>query len=429
MAPTRATVSSMELNSARGNVCWNGVTSLKSPNPHTPSTASVLTTRFSLVDLTDSISPIVLPTFSSLTPPLSSPNAPYNNLRLHRSRAASSPQASYLASPDHYPVSLSFVSTLPSKKRSTNIPHWLISSPLFTSEFRSLWTRSLPGSGFAAAAHFKRTIITLASSISYFTHNSSSSNQIRVLSAAVSLLRALNAQREQGYVSSLIQRHPELHVCLLPNTNTPSYSLTSLFINKLLFLPVTSPTMDILTPKPTTHPSHNNNMINFIKTQLPTDRKKLTHLIPYAIDDELRDDDDPLYHHTLPITDPVEMANHIALYWGKIWEARPDPPSKEETQAYLASYLRRIPQDCIPSFPNRSHQAICPALDMSWTELITRSIDTSNDSSPGPDGIPFAAYRALSEYATPFLLDIRIESARGAPPPPRLQHGPPLPNP
>ena len=61
MAPSRATVSSMELNSAHGILFWNGVTSLKSPNPPTPSTASVLTTRFSLVDSTDSIPGCALP--------------------------------------------------------------------------------------------------------------------------------------------------------------------------------------------------------------------------------------------------------------------------------------------------------------------------------------------------------------------------------
>jgi hypothetical protein len=164
-------------------------------------------------------------------------------------------------------------------------------------------------------------------------------------------------------------------------------------------------------------------MISFIKNQLPTDRKRLTHLIPYSIDDELRDDDDPLHHHSLPITDPVEMANHIALYWGKLWAKGTDPPSPEAILGFLSGYLRRVPQDCLPTFPNLSHQAICPALDMSWSELVDRAIAGSNDSTPGPDGIPFAAYRALPEICAPFLLEIIIDCAQGGSPPAGFNHG------
>ncbi len=159
---------------------------------------------------------------------------------------------------------------------------------------------------------------------------------------AVALLRAIIANREEGYTAALIQRHPELKLCLLPNSNSPSYSLTSTFINNLLLTPEYTSTSASLSPKSTCHPSHTNNMISFIKNQLPTDRKRLTHLIPYSIDDELRDDDDPLHHHSLPITDPVEMANHIALYWGKLWASGSDPPSPEAIRAFLEGYLRRV---------------------------------------------------------------------------------------
>ena len=57
---------------------------------------------------------------------------------------------------------------------------------------------------------------------------------------------------------------------------------------------------------------------------------------------------------------------------------------------------------------------------MSWKEAVERAISSSNDSAPGPDGIPFAAYRALPEICGPCLLDILIEGANGPPPPPRV---------
>jgi ribonuclease HI len=166
-------------------------------------------------------------------------------------------------------------------------------------------------------------------------------------------------------------------------------------------------------------------MITFIKAQLPSDRKRLTHFIPYTINDPLRDDDDPLHHnsHTIPITDPVEMAQHAALYWGRIWEARGQAPKLCEIREYLTGYLRRVPLEALPSFPNHSHQVISPSVDMSWGELVERVITSSNNSSPGPDGVPFAAYRVLKDVCAPFILDMIIEAANGHPPPERFNHG------
>ena len=114
------------------------------------------------------------------------------------------------------------------------------------------------------------------------------------------------------------------------------------------------------------------------------------------------------------------MAQNVALYWGKIWEARLTPPPPGAIRDYLNAYLQRVPPSSLPSFPNRTHQKICEDIDMSWKEAVERAISSSNDSAPGPDGIPFAAYRALPEICGPFLLDILIEGANGAPPPPRV---------
>jgi hypothetical protein len=263
-------------------------------------------------------------------------------------------------------------------------------------------------------------VFQLSSSITYYRNIISSSSQIRLLSAGVALLRALNANRDSVYVDSLLTRHPELRSCLHPNTNSPCYNLISIFLNHLLLSPDKTPTSASLTPTPTQHPSQVNNIISNIKVQLPTDRKRLTHIIPYSINDPLRDDEDPLHHHTLPITDPVEMAQNVALYWGKIWEARLTPPPPGAIRDYLNAYLQRVPPSSLPSFPNRTHQKICEDIDMSWKEAVERAISSSNDSAPGPDGIPFAAYRALPEICGPFLLYILFAGANGAPPPPGL---------
>ena len=117
------------------------------------------------------------------------------------------------------------------------------------------------------------------------------------------------------------------------------------------------------------------------------------------------------------------MAQHAALYWGRIWEARGQAPSPVEIREYLAGYLRRVPAEALPSFPNHSHRVISSILDMSWGELVEQVIGSSNDSSPGPDGVPFAAYRVLKDICAPFILDMIIGAANGQPPPDRFNHG------
>ena len=37
---------------------------------------------------------------------------------------------------------------------------------------------------------------------------------------------------------------------------------------------------------------------------------------------------------------------------------------------------------------------------------VARAINTTNNSSPGPDGIPYAAWRAVAHLATPILHDV-----------------------
>ena len=345
------------------------------------------------------------------------PNSPFNSLRLHRARNTTTPAlARYQASPDHYPIALSFVSTATTGRRAPNVPQWLFASPLFCSEVQAAWDRSPPLNSFVAAEYFKTCIKQVARNVTHYKQTASSSNQIRVLSAAVALLRAITTNRHTSYMDALISRHSELEQCRIKDTSIVSYDLTSALITKLLMVPELTNATKLSSP-PTVPTSHTTNMISFIKAQLPTDRRRLTHLIPYDIDDEIRDEDEPLHLHTLPVTEPVQMANMLARYWGKLWCPRNAQPSAETLATYLQNYTARVPNSHSPSFPNRSHQQVCPALDASWTELVHASIATSGDSSTGPDGIPFRAYRVFSHISTTFILDCIIDSASGIAPP------------
>jgi ribonuclease HI len=112
------------------------------------------------------------------------------------------------------------------------------------------------------------------------------------------------------------------------------------------------------------------------------------------------------------------MSEMINFYWSPIWKRRHDQPSASDVYRYLSPYPTRVPAALNPSTPSLSSDAICEALDYSWQELLSRVVNGSNNSCPGPDGIPFAAYRNLCGISAKFLLEVLILLANGTQPPP-----------
>ena len=50
---------------------------------------------------------------------------------------------------------------------------------------------------------------------------------------------------------------------------------------------------------------------------------------------------------------------------------------------------------------------------MSWSEVVYKAIEDSNDSCARPDGIPFAVYRTLTGIAARLILGMLIDLAGG----------------
>ena len=65
-------------------------------------------------------------------------------------------------------------------------------------------------------------------------------------------------------------------------------------------------------------------------------------------------------------------------------------------------------------------QSLCERPDL---EFITEIINRPNDSAPGPDGIPFAVWRAAPDLAAPILLRVFDAIAKGHTPPEGFNHG------
>ena len=279
------------------------------------------------------------------------------------------------------------------------------------------------GSSFQAAEAFKAQARRVAKAVLKEAHAASTGTQICNLSAAIALLRLINSgDVDSDRVSALLGRHQALSRCIDPTSHLPSYPLTASFIEVLIVTPPQGPDLSPASPFP---PSPTNNIIKGIKAQIPSDRKRLGGFVDYdPLDDNINID----YPNRASfgegvISDSDRMANMIKQYFGKIWSKRAGAPPLQEILDYLKDYKTRISPSLHPSFPNWSEEDVCSELELSWLGVILEAIKKSSDSCAGPDGIPFAVYRALPSICGAFLLEILIDLAEGVPPPPEFNLG------
>ena len=89
-------------------------------------------------------------------------------------------------------------------------------------------------------------------------------------------------------------------------------------------------------------------------------------------------------------SDPKEMAGLLVEHWGRVLTSKP-------VDRHLLSRWLRDLQDKLPV-----------SLD-AWTlthEHIRESLKRCHETAPGPDGIPYKAYKKLGNYASSFLFDV-----------------------
>ena len=82
------------------------------------------------------------------------------------------------------------------------------------------------------------------------------------------------------------------------------------------------------------------------------------------------------------------MASVAKTYWEKVWAPRSAQPSDKDRSAFLNGYNKKVDPSLVPS----------PTLGN-----VEAAIARSKNTSPGPDGIPFSAWRAAPDLAAPLL--------------------------
>jgi len=130
------------------------------------------------------------------------------------------------------------------------------------------------------------------------------------------------------------------------------------------------PTPEVPVPKAKT------NALKELKLYLPSTRTKV---------EALREGKD-----NNPTNDPAKLGPLICDYYGKIWgEASQKSSRSEDMDRYLKDYHRRIDPSLISDIT---------------LETVLNAISMAPDTSPGPDGIPFSAFKATACISGPVIL-------------------------
>ena len=340
----------------------------------------------------------------------------------------------------HIPLSLTVTSIRPAPHHRTNssIPPWVISHKLFTSTFYDIYNRKLPGPPHTDPAarleFFKNTLHHTKHRILRINHQTTDKlHQLQVCVKALRLAQLgplpVNQPSLDGVafrptsstsdkIRLLARSFPYLLRLIHQNADL-TWNCTALtsFVNSLYSTagaidPCNTPrSLHDVPPLRPYDPAHKPPCLaRTLKVLLPSSRARTTHL---------RDTSDPAFtpnqtalnFHNAPLTnDPVKLGKLISNFWGKIW-ARPHWPSPHSRRTHITSYLLNY------------NKTVDRSLILPVTiDVVLQALAHSGDSAVGPDGIPFAAYRALADISGPLLLDIALLLCTQSPTIPGFNH-------
>ena len=322
----------------------------------------------------------LLPVFFLDNPALSaSVSIPFHSTNLKVSKCSNDSPLSFS---DHRPIHVSYFGSDFSGS-SPSIPVWLASSPEFATILRENWS---PPSSFVNSynllARFKQTLFKVAK-ITRRKKLASCSAPL-FLSQLISLFRHINAPcQDFSSISHLLDTCPSLSsfvsfrdnrwcdIGLLPAMHNVQNSISSSF------------------SKPSSV-----NPIKILASKAPSSRARVGNL--------RFDFDSP---EMISNTDRASLA---ACFWSKVWAARDVSPPPSARVNFLRGYTKKI------------NSSLCHNICL---DDIVFSINHANNSTPGPDGIPFAAWRAAPDLAAPILLAVFKAICAGQPPPSNFNKG------
>lgn len=284
---------------------------------------------------------------------------------------------------DHLPLSLSFFSVSSSHSVTNNrIPQWVAEAPEFATKVAEL-VESTPTSRspFRALSNLKGIFRRAAHFVKQ--NNFSRATLLQTLSSQILCLKLISVPRQsRSSIGQLLSQSPSLKEFV---------SFSQGRWKEVGLSDAISVTLASLSPQSTHH--HRPNPLH-IKNVLPHTRSHLGGLREET-NEETR-------------TSPEEMAKIAAKFWGKVWTPRTPPSSNQERKVWLQWYDKKIQPDLLT----------IPSLDTVKTALLS-----PKNTSPGPDGIPFACWRAVPDISGPLLYNALSALMRGDLPPKGFNSG------
>jgi ribonuclease HI/exonuclease III len=303
---------------------------------------------------------------------------------------------------DHVPISLSSSPALHTASIHTRpLPRWLASVPSVINRTLALWHSTREGEcPFKALDRWK--VAVHAACRSFFVEKKAEVSQFRgELSALILALRLFRAcsklAPDHTHIEQLLAQHTSLTgLTVLRQDGGYDTSKLGEHIDQLALLGV----IEDPDPLPDSFlPAHNNSAspLKDIKSRLPSSRKKLSQLRPSL--------------NAPPTSDPTALHEIIHDFHTNIWGKDPDECKSQQLDEYICEYERVIPPPFLPKMPSPDD-----VLDL---------IHGTNDSSPGPDRIPFVFYRAfalIEPNIACMLHGMIVMLANGTPPPFGFNH-------
>ena len=285
---------------------------------------------------------------------------------------------------DHLPVHISYVDNLPhSSDSNLLIPVWLASSPEFASALRDVWPiPSAYNNSYNLYAKFKKALFRAAKITRRKKLETCSAPLL--LSQHIALLRHINSPLQDFSRIAVL-----LNVCPILSSLI-AFSDDRWYDNGLLSAihNLQNSISTSFSKPPSVNP------IKILSDKAPSSRVRVGNL-------RLKLDSPEMISNS-------DRANLAADYWSKIWARRSNIPSFSARVAFLNGYSKKI-------VPNLCH-------NVNLDDFIF-SINHTNNSTPGPDGIPFAAWRAAPDLAAPILLAVFRSICAGQPPPSNFNRG------
>ena len=301
--------------------------------------------------------------------------------------------------PDHLPLALRFVPTQgEGGKRDFNCPKWLASDVDFLRMLDRCWEESeekvLEDTGpYWRLLRWKEAVKCATKKCFKMKtfRQKNFQDYAAELGRAKQLLRLIRAKRQTGSkIKKAISAAPQLlDFISRRNGAWTDVSLTNRIEELLLLVGLKEPVEAGAVDCFQVNERREINVLQELARSLPSDRERLVGIRPEEGED--------------PVFDPESIGKVIKKHWTPVWA------KKGVRRVSASDYLRSI------GYNKRIDPALAPkrsSLD-DYLELIR----SSNDSCAGPDGIPFAIYRAKIDVVAPLLLAVEDALAEGIPPP------------